>query len=139
MLGGLKVSEEVKTIALGPIETVKRYKGYVINGYRFKTRNSQRHRPTQNSGVVVTSSTRSYASSRDMNPLEGDVDYYGVINDILEFDYFSKFKVVMFRCDWADVNTSRGVRKDSEFGTTLLNSSTLTPRMAFTLPKAFSS
>lgn len=54
----------------------------------------------------------SYASARDTNPLEGNVDYYGVLNDIIELDYFNKFKVVLFRCDWADVNNSRGAKKD---------------------------
>lgn len=31
-----------------------------------------------------------------MNPLEGNVDYYGMLNDIIELDCYNKFKVVLF-------------------------------------------
>lgn len=60
---------------------------------------------TQNSGVVV------------------DVDgrnYYGAITKIVELDYFSKCKVVLFRCDWVDVRPSKGLKND-KFGFPLVN------------------
>ncbi|XP_039119539.1 uncharacterized protein LOC120255833 [Dioscorea cayenensis subsp. rotundata] len=117
---GKNVSEEIKFLAQGPNRIVKRYKGLVINGFRFHTKSRERFRRTQNSGCLVTSSTMSYASARDANPLEGNVDYYGVLNDIIELDYFNKFKVVLFRCDWADVNNSRGLKKD-RYGFTIVN------------------
>ena len=57
-------------------------------------------RRTQNCGVVVNSSITSYASARDSNPVEGNVEYYGLLTDIIELDYYSRWKVVLFRCDW---------------------------------------
>ena len=45
--------------------------------------------------------------------------YYGQIVDIIELDYYSECKVVLFRCDWVNVN-SRGLKKDKR-GFTLLN------------------
>ena len=47
--------------------------------------------------------------------MEEDIDYYGVLTDIIELDYYENDKVVLFRCDWADVTSGRGVTKD-EFG-----------------------
>ncbi|XP_042437052.1 uncharacterized protein LOC122023018 [Zingiber officinale] len=56
-----------------------------------------------NSGVSVRASTPSFASSRDKNPVVGDVDYYGAIIEIIELNYWSKSKVVLFHCEWYQV------------------------------------
>ncbi|OMO68751.1 Transposon, En/Spm-like protein [Corchorus capsularis] len=137
---GVNVTEEVLDLARGPDTMVKRYSAYVINGFRFHTKSREQKRRTQNSGVVVTSSTISYASARDRNPLEGDVNYYGILNNIIELNYYNKFKVVLFRCDWADVTTSKGVKKD-QFGFTLVNFSHLihTGKQLIDEPYVFSS
>ena len=45
--------------------------------------------------------------------------YYGKVNDIIELDYFSDNKVVLFHCDWVNVNF-RGLKKDKR-GFTLVN------------------
>ena len=47
-----------------------------------------------------------------------------MLNDIIELDYFAKFEVMLFRCDWADVNNSRGIKKD-DYGFTMVNLSLL--------------
>ena len=85
---------------MGPNPTVKRFSGYVINGYRFHTKYRDSKCTTQNSGVFLTALTTSFASSKDENPLVGDVNYYGAIEDILEVDYWGEFKVVLFKCCW---------------------------------------
>ncbi|XP_039119143.1 uncharacterized protein LOC120255377 [Dioscorea cayenensis subsp. rotundata] len=121
---GRDVTEEVRFLAQGPNRIVKRYKGYIINGFCFHTKSRERLRRTQNSGCLVNSSTMSYASASDANPIQGNVDYYGILNDIIELDYFQKFKVVLFRCDWADVTNSRGIKKD-KYGFSMVNFSRL--------------
>nr|CAD1822868.1 unnamed protein product [Ananas comosus var. bracteatus] len=50
---------------------------------------------------------------------EGQV-YYGILTDILEIDYFGSFKVVLFRCDWADIKSQQGLKQDVH-GSTLVN------------------
>ncbi|XP_021737221.1 uncharacterized protein LOC110703743 isoform X2 [Chenopodium quinoa] len=50
--------------------------------------------------MTLTTLTSSFASSRDRNPVDGDVTYYGVIEDIFELDFWSQFSVVLFKCDW---------------------------------------
>ncbi|PKA45797.1 hypothetical protein AXF42_Ash018348 [Apostasia shenzhenica] len=67
------------------------------------------NRKTQNSGVLVE---------------VDDEKYYGVLVDIIELDYFGSFKVVLFRCDWIDIKSSRGLKKDS-YGFNMINFSQL--------------
>ncbi|KAH1038586.1 hypothetical protein J1N35_040329 [Gossypium stocksii] len=97
-----------------------------MNGFRFHTKYHERLRRTQNCGVVVNSLITSYASARDSNPVEGNVEYYGLLTNNIELDYYGKWKVVLFRCDWADVNTARGIKND-QFGFTMVNFSRLIP------------
>ncbi|KAK5819109.1 hypothetical protein PVK06_024069 [Gossypium arboreum] len=61
---------------------------------------------------------------KDSNPVEGNVEYYGLLTDIIELDYYGKWKVVLFRCDWADANTTREIKND-QFGFTMVNFSRL--------------
>ena len=78
---------------------VKRYSAFLINGFRFHTKYNERLRRTQNCGIVVNSSITSitsYASARDSNLVEGNVEYYGLLIDIIELDYYGKWKVVLF-------------------------------------------
>ncbi|XP_058101688.1 uncharacterized protein LOC131245925 [Magnolia sinica] len=120
-VGNDQVLKEVRSLARGPNTVARRFKGYIINGFRFRTKDRERDLKTQNNGVVVTTKTSSFASTSDRNPVIGDVDYYGVLTDIIESDYCGSKKVVLFKCDWVDVRTQgRGIKKD-EFGLTLVN------------------
>nr|CAD1818685.1 unnamed protein product [Ananas comosus var. bracteatus] len=108
-------------MAAGSLINAKSFKGYVINGFRFHTKDVEEKRKTQNSGVVVVASTSSFSSAKDQNPAKGDVAYYGVVKEIIELNYSGKAKVVLFRCDWVDVRSEgRGIKKD-EYGFTLVN------------------
>ncbi|KAK5845195.1 hypothetical protein PVK06_001354 [Gossypium arboreum] len=97
-------------------------------------------RRTQNCGIVVNSSITSYAGARDSNPIEGNVEYYGLLIDIIELEYYGRWKVVLFQCDWADVNTARRIKKD-QFGFTMVNFSRLihTGQQLMDEPYVFSS
>ncbi|KAK5786082.1 hypothetical protein PVK06_040709 [Gossypium arboreum] len=122
------------------IEPLHKYSAFLINGYRFHTKYRERIRRTQNCGIVVNSSIISYASARDSNPVEANVDYCGLLTDIIELDYYGRWKVVLFRCDWVDVNTARGIKKD-QFGFTMVNFSRLihTGQQLMDEPYVFSS
>ncbi|CAL1361192.1 unnamed protein product [Linum trigynum] len=109
---------ELKRLARPPNSVAKSFKGFIINGFRFHTRELEKTRKTQNCGVMVTATTQSFASARDHNPIYSDVSYYGIIEDILELDFNAGNKVVLFRCDW--VSTGRGLKCD-ELGFTLVN------------------
>ncbi|XP_074337042.1 uncharacterized protein LOC141674219 [Apium graveolens] len=51
-------------------------------------------------GVFALGPNRTARSSRDENPIVGDVSYYGSIEDIIELDYWGLFTVVLFKCRW---------------------------------------
>jgi hypothetical protein len=114
---GDEVTEDLKWLARGPLRSVKRYSGYLVKGYRFHTQNREKSLRTQNSGVVVTVEGESYASSRDRRPVHGVINYYGKLNDIIELNYSGQIRVVLFKCDWVDIN--RGCKIDN--GVTLVN------------------
>lgn len=71
-----------------------------MNGYRFHTKQRDSKCTTQNSGVFQTSLTTSFASAKDQNPIVGEVNYYGSIEEIVEVDYWGVLNVVLFRCCW---------------------------------------
>ena len=62
----------------------KKFKRYVINGLKFRTKDSEATRKTQNSGVYVV--------------IEGGATYYDVLIDIIELNYFDKYRYVLFKC-----------------------------------------
>lgn len=88
-----------------------------MNGFRFHTKNRETRRTTQNSGVFLTAATNSFSSSKDKNPILGDVSFYGVLQDIVEVRYTNALKFVLFKCDWIDYNV--GLKRDGNF--TLVN------------------
>ncbi|XP_042950337.1 uncharacterized protein LOC122282453 [Carya illinoinensis] len=94
------VRDEIYALACGPDKWVASYAGCIMNGIRFQTKDRERHRRTQNSGLVVRGEHQS-------NP----VDFYGVLKDIIELRYMGWRKVYLFQCDWWDVGDKRkGIR-----------------------------
>ena len=86
-------------LSRGPNTLVTCFKGYIINGFRFHTKDYEAKRKTQNSEVVVVAETSSFASAWDMNPITGDVPYYGVLIEVVELHYLGGNRVVLFKCD----------------------------------------
>ncbi|KAG1362426.1 hypothetical protein COCNU_10G006450 [Cocos nucifera] len=120
------ISDEIKVLAQGPNHIARRFKAFAMdNGYKFRTEQYEREMNTQNSRVMVLAKTESYARKQDTRPKLGDVNYYGRLTDIIELNYYGRFKVVLFRCDSIDVTQGRGIRKDS-LGFTIINFSRLT-------------
>ncbi|KAH0709469.1 hypothetical protein KY284_010896 [Solanum tuberosum] len=97
------VPDLIKQLSRGPSSVAKRYFGYLINVYRFHVGQRDARRKTQNSGITLVASTTSFASSKDKNLIAADLTYYGRIVDIVELDYYGHFKVVLFKCDWYEV------------------------------------
>ncbi|XP_060207958.1 uncharacterized protein LOC132635543 [Lycium barbarum] len=115
------ILKDVKVLAIGPTNIVTRFNAFdVNNGYRFRTKQSEEFKETQNSGVMVISKIESYASTSDNVPKSANIAYYGGVNDIVELNYYEEFKVVLFKCDGVDVTKGRGVKED-DLGFTLVN------------------
>ena len=77
---------------------------------KFRTKDSEATRKTQNSGVCVVP--------------EGGVAYYGILIDIIEVNYSDKYRYILFKCQWVDFISGKGCKKD-EFGFSLANFSRL--------------
>ena len=101
------VPKKLKDLSKGPNTVAKRFSGYMVNGYKFHTRQHDATHITQNSGVTLVSETASFASSKDENPKTKPITYFGSINDIIELDYYSHFKFVLFKCDWFEVEEDK--------------------------------
>ncbi|XP_042962433.1 uncharacterized protein LOC122296696 [Carya illinoinensis] len=98
----LEVSQDLYALACGPDRWVVAYAGCIINGKRFHTKSREIRRRSQNCGVLVTG-----------DQATDNVDFYGVINDVVELHYMGGRRVYLFSCDWFDVgDKKRGVRVD---------------------------
>ena len=64
-------------------------KRYVVNGTKFRTKDYEKNKKTQNSGVSVA--------------IEGGITYYGVLSDIIKLNYYDNSRYILFKCDWVDV------------------------------------
>ena len=103
-------NDELMSLAVGPSKVVHRYGTYIVNGFRFHTKDRSLPRKTQNSGVLVRGD--------DENT---EKEYYGVLEDILELSYVGNRKVYLFRCHWWDVaRLGRGYKIDN-YGFTSVN------------------
>ena len=60
-----EISDKVRWLARYPDNEAKQFKHYVINGLKFRTKESEATRKTQNSGVCVVT--------------KGGATYYGVL------------------------------------------------------------
>ena len=77
---------------------------------KLRTEDFEATRKTQNNGVCVLT--------------EGGATYYGVLIDIIKLNYSDKYRYVLFKCQWIDVISGRGCKKD-EFGFPIVNFSRL--------------
>ena len=104
-----QVNEALLYLAQGPSQQVFCHKGFIINGFKFHTKECDDHRKTQNSGIVVKGDGAN------------NQEYYGIILKIIELEYMGNNKVVMFKCDWWDVESyGKGIKVDSH-GITIVN------------------
>lgn len=103
------IAEDIYYLVCGPLRSVRRCSGYIVNGFRFHTIDRQETRQTQNSGVMVRGDD------------ESSKKYYGVLKDVYELQYPGGRGVFVFKCDWYDVqHQGRGYKID-EYGITSLS------------------
>ncbi|XP_050374570.1 uncharacterized protein LOC126792127 [Argentina anserina] len=124
---GVQIPEDLQALARGPSHWAGRWKSYIVNGFRFKVKSIDVDRNTQNSGVFVRAMEHTYASAEDRNPRAALLDYYGVVKDIIQLDYYCGRKVVLFDCDWIDGRVRDRYMKIDEDGFVLVNFKHLLP------------
>lgn len=70
-------SNQIKELSRGPNTIARQFSGYVINGYRFHTRQCDARRKTQNSGVTLVSMSQNFTSTKYENLITKPLPYYG--------------------------------------------------------------
>ncbi|KAL0558794.1 hypothetical protein IC582_003376 [Cucumis melo] len=116
-IGDVKVSNNLRWIAHGPHPVVTTYNSYAINGCHYHTKTHDKNKIVQNSGVSLVAKKMQVCSSKDKNPIIGEMSFYCVIEEIWELNYNS-FKIAIFKCDW--VEKSGGIKTD-ELGFVLVD------------------
>ncbi|CAL1388845.1 unnamed protein product [Linum trigynum] len=81
------------SLSCGPVPGPVSYTRCIVNGVRFHTKDRESRRNTQNSGIVV-----------EGNHLDDVIDFYGVLVDIIRLDYVRDKHVLLFKCEWFDVD-----------------------------------
>lgn len=114
---GEEIYETIRWLAAKPLFSVLTYEGYLVGGVRYFTKARDDARVVQNSGVSLVAKTVQVSSAKDLNPVESDMTFYGIIEEIWELDYHA-FKAPLFLCKWAA--NERGIKVD-EFGITLVD------------------
>ncbi|XP_050207480.1 uncharacterized protein LOC126656899 [Mercurialis annua] len=90
----------ILSLAKGPLRSVKTFKGYCMNGFKFNTEEYGEDRVTMNSGVCVKGSLYGPAES----------DFYGMLTDIIELEYPTlPIKRPFFKCNWFDPTKKVGM------------------------------
>ena len=99
-------SHEVKLLAMKPIHS-KVYAMCKVNDMLFKCEQRDIRTKTQNSGVMAHGG-------------DNGVDYYGVLDSVVELVYGEGMKVHLFKCRWFDTTPRRGMETD-QYGITSVN------------------
>ena len=103
--GSQEATDDLWSIANGPLVTIKLYSGCISNGVRFHTKDRDSHHKSQNSGVVVEGNTH-----------EGKtVTFYGNLYRVWELSYMFGRRVVLFQYEWFNTSRSRFIKADAHF------------------------
>ncbi|GLT98389.1 hypothetical protein SLE2022_158960 [Rubroshorea leprosula] len=97
--GRYEVDSRLLPLVTGPVNNVRVYNGYWVNGFRFHTIAYGQNKKTMNSGVCVKGAT-----------FNDESDYYGSLKEIIELQYFDSYvhqSVILFKCEWYDI--SKGI------------------------------
>lgn len=121
----VSVLRELRFLAKGPDVVGIQHGRYVVNGFRFHTKEVEKKRKTQNSGVTANATTSSFASIRDQNPVLSELVYFDILKNMIELIYGGR-RVVLFECDWIS-NGSR-MKQDAD-GFTLVNFANVRPHV----------
>nr|GMD45703.1 uncharacterized protein LOC109169448 [Ipomoea batatas] len=99
-----KVMDDLYSLACGPQLCVRKYTSCIVNGVRFHTKDRDSRHKTQNCGISVQGN-------------HGDelIDFYGVLNDVIELEYINRYRIVLFKCDWFDIGKRSCIQHDGIF------------------------
>ncbi|KAM3282182.1 putative protein isoform X1 [Capsicum chacoense] len=90
--------EDLFSLSHGPTKYLTHCNGYIINGYRFHVEDYDKKLRTQNYGVVVVG---------DSGTPGDNVDYYGVLTEVIELQFIEDRRVILFRLFYVNDNSNK--------------------------------
>ena len=110
--GAVEATDDLYSLACKPDRRVSKYTGCIVDGVRFTVKDRDDRLTTQNSGVLV------YEELEDDDNGCGDerMEYYGILDEVVELNYIYDRSVVLFKCTWFDTDPKKKwVRRDFHF------------------------
>ena len=89
---GIAVNLDIFTLACSPDHRVSKYSSCIVGGVRYSTVERDANKKTHNSGIMLP------AAKNFVNTDE--IDYYGVLMEIICLQYHNDRSVVLFKGDW---------------------------------------
>lgn len=91
------LTKSLYALACGPHSCIKSYSACIVNGVRYHTELRDERKLCQNSSVMVAGSMESGNS----------IEFYGVIQDIIELQYNMNKRTFIFKCKWWDLGRNQ--------------------------------
>ena len=88
--------DELYDLACSSDRKINHYASCIIGGMRFHTRKLEMQYRIQNSGIAIIG----YEG-------EEEIEYYGVLVDIIELKNGSSNSVFLFQCEWWDISNKK--------------------------------
>lgn len=114
---------QLKSLSQGPLYGVKSYSGFTCSGVTYHSKDRSMRRSFENSGILCKADTTCYSSRLDNNPISGEIDYYGVLREVIELSYMDDLRVFLFNCSWYNVLAQGTGIKIDEYGFTCVKRS----------------
>lgn len=98
-----ELGRKIEIHSKGLVQTAREFKRIVVNGTKFRTKNHENGRTTQNNGVSVCT--------------EDGSTWCGILTRLIEMQYYDGSRQILFKYDWANIPGGRGYKEDnSNFG-----------------------
>lgn len=99
-VAGEDVPPDLATLSRLPSPNVMHHNSMWAYGYHFRADDEVgRSNVSFDSGVAAIITQECRSSRADRNPVEADLQYVGIINDIVQVDY-GHIKFQVFKCSW---------------------------------------
>ncbi|KAM3303504.1 hypothetical protein P3S67_014534 [Capsicum chacoense] len=95
---------KIYPLAIGPDVRGTKCTGCIVNGVRYHIQQHDELRKSQNCSIAV----------RGLDE-KVEVDFYGIIADILELEYVKENGIFLFKCKWFDLRKKMEMQEDKIF------------------------
>ena len=101
--GTVEATDDLYSLACKPDRRVSKYTSCIVDGVQFTVKDRDDRLTTQNSGVLV------YEELEDDDIGCGDerMEYYGILDEVVELNYIYDKSVFLFKCTWFDTYPKR--------------------------------